>query len=57
MQPPNEEFFTFFEAGSNIVERVAALAAAIGHPDRAEFRRSTHEARSFAELKAQSRKA
>jgi uncharacterized protein (DUF302 family) len=30
---------------------VAALNAAIGHPDMAEFGRSTHEARSFAELK------
>ncbi len=30
---------------------VAALDAAIGHPDMAEFGRSTHEARSFAELK------
>ena len=33
-------------------EVVAALDAAIGHPDMAEFRRSTHEARSFAELKS-----
>ena len=31
---------------------VAALDAAIGHPDMAEFVRSTHEARSFAELKS-----
>ena len=30
---------------------VAALNAAIGHPDMAEFGRSTHEAGSFAELK------
>src|SRR5271154_371433 len=30
---------------------VAALTAAIGHPDMAEFVRSTNEARSFAELK------
>ena len=30
---------------------VATLDAAIGHPDMAEFVRSTHEARSFAELK------
>ena len=30
---------------------VAALNAAIGHPDMAEFGRSTNEARSFAELK------
>jgi uncharacterized protein (DUF302 family) len=30
---------------------VAALDASIGHPDMAEFGRSTHEARSFAELK------
>jgi hypothetical protein len=29
----------------------AALDAAIGHPDMAKFARSTHEARSFAELK------
>jgi uncharacterized protein (DUF302 family) len=31
---------------------VAAVNAAIGHPDMAEFARSTHEARSFAELKS-----
>ncbi len=31
---------------------VAALDASIGHPDMAEFLRSTHEARSFAELKS-----
>jgi uncharacterized protein (DUF302 family) len=31
---------------------VAALNAAIGHPDMAEFGRSAHEARSFAELKS-----
>ena len=31
---------------------VAALNAAIGRPDTAEFGRSTHEARSFAELKS-----
>jgi uncharacterized protein (DUF302 family) len=31
---------------------VAALNAAIGHPDMAEFGRSTHEARSFGELKS-----
>ena len=30
---------------------LTALNAAIGHPDMAEFARSTHEARSFAELK------
>jgi uncharacterized protein (DUF302 family) len=30
---------------------VAAVNAAIGHPDMAEFTKSTHEARSFAELK------
>jgi uncharacterized protein (DUF302 family) len=30
----------------------AAVNAAIGHPDMAEFTRSTHEARSFAELKS-----
>jgi len=32
-------------------EVVAGVNAAIGHPDMAEFGRSTHEARSFAELK------
>ena len=31
---------------------VAALDAAIGHPDMAEFARSSREARSFAELKS-----
>src|SRR5579862_8354869 len=31
---------------------VAAVNAAIGHPDMAEFGRSTHEAHSFAELKS-----
>jgi uncharacterized protein (DUF302 family) len=31
---------------------VAALNAGIGHPDMAEFGRSTREARSFAELKS-----
>jgi uncharacterized protein (DUF302 family) len=31
---------------------VGALDAAIGHPDMAEFVRSTHEARSFADLKS-----
>ena len=31
---------------------VGALDAAIGHPDMAEFLRSTHEARCFAELKS-----
>jgi uncharacterized protein (DUF302 family) len=31
---------------------VAALNAGIGHPDMAEFMRSTREARSFAELKS-----
>ena len=30
---------------------VAAVYAAVGHPDMAEFGRSTHEARSFSELK------
>src|SRR5262249_54392335 len=33
-------------------EVVAGLNAAIGHPDMAEFGRSTREARSFAELKS-----
>ena len=32
-------------------EVVAGVNGAIGHPDMAEFARSTHEARSFAELK------
>jgi uncharacterized protein (DUF302 family) len=31
---------------------VAAVNAGISHPDMAEFTRSTHEARSFAELKS-----
>jgi len=31
---------------------LAAVNAGIGHPDMAEFGRSTHEARSFAELKS-----
>ena len=31
---------------------IAALNAAIGHPDMAEFARATREARSFAELKS-----
>jgi uncharacterized protein (DUF302 family) len=33
-------------------EVVASVNAAIGHPDMAEFARSTHEARSFGELKS-----
>jgi uncharacterized protein (DUF302 family) len=33
-------------------ELVASVNAAIGHPDMAEFARSTHEARSFAELES-----
>jgi uncharacterized protein (DUF302 family) len=33
-------------------EVVARVNAAIGHPDMAEFGRSTHEAHSFAELKS-----
>src|SRR6266404_2369652 len=33
-------------------EVTAGVNAAIGHPDMAEFGRSTHEARSFAELKS-----
>jgi uncharacterized protein (DUF302 family) len=33
-------------------EVVAGINAAIGHPDMAEFGRSTHEARSFDELKS-----
>jgi hypothetical protein len=30
---------------------VAALNAAIGHPDMVEFERSTHQVRSFADLR------
>ena len=33
-------------------EVVAGINTAIGHPDMAEFGRSTHEARSFTELKS-----
>ena len=33
-------------------EVIAGVNAAIGHPDMAEFGRTTHEARSFAELKS-----
>src|SRR5216683_5548084 len=33
-------------------EVIAGVNAAIGHPDMAEFARSTHEAHSFAELKS-----
>jgi uncharacterized protein (DUF302 family) len=33
-------------------EVVANVSAAIGHPDMTEFGKSTHEARSFAELKS-----
>ena len=33
-------------------EVISSVNAAIGHPDMAEFGRSTHEARSFAELKS-----
>ena len=33
-------------------EVVAGVNAAVGHPDMAEFGRSTHEARSFAELRS-----
>ena len=33
-------------------EVIAGVNAGIGHPDMAEFGRSTHEARSFAELKS-----
>jgi len=33
-------------------EVIAGINAAIGHPDMAEFARSTHEAHSFAELKS-----
>jgi hypothetical protein len=38
-------------------EVIAGVNAAIGHPDMAEFGRSTHEARSFAELKSAVEKA
>ncbi len=34
--------------------RLWQLLTNIGHPDMAEFARSTHEARSFAELEARS---
>src|SRR5271169_523871 len=33
-------------------EVIAGVNAGIGHPDMAEFGRSTHQARSFAELKS-----
>jgi uncharacterized protein (DUF302 family) len=33
-------------------EVIAGVNATVGHPDMAEFGRSTHEARSFAELKS-----
>src|SRR6202167_6539260 len=33
-------------------EVIACVNAGIGHPDMAEFRRSTHEAHTFAELKS-----
>ena len=33
-------------------EVIAGVNAGIGHPDMAEFERSTHEARSFSELKS-----
>src|SRR5260221_5333997 len=33
-------------------EVIAGVNAAVGHPNMAEFGRSTHEARSFAELKS-----
>jgi uncharacterized protein (DUF302 family) len=33
-------------------EVIAGVNAAVGHPDMAEFWRSTHEARSFAEMKS-----
>jgi uncharacterized protein (DUF302 family) len=33
-------------------EVIAGVNAGVGHPDMAEFGRSTHEARSFAELKS-----
>ena len=33
-------------------EVISSVNAAIGHPDMAEFGRSTHEAHSFAELKS-----
>jgi uncharacterized protein (DUF302 family) len=33
-------------------EVIAGVNAAVGHPDMAEFGRSTHQARSFAELKS-----
>jgi hypothetical protein len=36
---------------------VAALNSAVGHPDMAEFWKSTHQAQSDAELQRQSKKA
>jgi uncharacterized protein (DUF302 family) len=33
-------------------EVISSVSTAVGHPDMAEFRRSTHEAQSFAELKS-----
>ena len=44
------ERFTLISSKS-FEQVVAALNAGIGHPDMAEFVRSTHEARSFSELK------
>ena len=39
-------------ASKRFDEVISSVNAAIGHPDMAEFGRSTHEADSFAELKS-----
>jgi len=39
-------------ASKRFDEVISSVNAAIGHPDMAEFGRSTHEAHSFAELKS-----
>src|SRR5260370_26318482 len=47
------EMERFSLTSSNPFDQVVArVNAAIGHPDMAEFGKSTHEARSFAELKS-----
>jgi uncharacterized protein (DUF302 family) len=46
------ERFSLITSSKPFDQVVATLNAAIGHPDMAEFGRSTHEARSFAELKS-----
>src|SRR5690349_202101 len=39
-------------SSKQVDEVIAGVNADIGHPDMAEFGRSTHEARSFAELQS-----